>query len=83
MGNGLLTFVDKKTKLDDMFNNNEIIMYDNIKDLTEKIIYYKKNDNLRSKIASAGRQKYFKLFNELRTTAYIIDKSFGKETSLY
>ena len=83
MGNGLLTFVDKKTKLDDMFNKREIIMYDNIKDLTDKINFYKKNDNLRSKIASAGRKKYFKLFNELRTTSYIIDKSFGKETSLY
>jgi len=36
MGNGLLTFVDKKTELDDMFNNKEIVMYENINDLTEK-----------------------------------------------
>ena len=50
MGNGLLTFVDKKTKLDDMFNKNEIVMYDNINDLTNKI-NFTKNDHLRSKIA--------------------------------
>ncbi len=83
MGNGLLTFVDKKTKLDDMFNKNEIVMYDNINDLTNKINFYKKNDHLRSKIAAAGRKKYFKLFNELKTTKYIIDKSFGKDVALF
>ena len=83
MGNGLLTFVDKKTQLNDMFSKNEIIMYENIKDLTNKINFYKKNDHLRSKIAAAGRKKYFKLFNELRTTKYIVDKSLGKDTDLY
>ena len=83
MGNGLLTFVDKKTQLNDMFSKNEIIMYENIKDLTNKINFYKKNDHLRSKIAAAGRKKYFKLFNELRTTKYIVDLSLGKESYLY
>ncbi|MDA7758231.1 glycosyltransferase [Candidatus Pelagibacter sp.] len=83
MGNGLLTFVDKKTQLNDMFSKNEIIMYENIKDLTNKINFYKKNDHLRSKIAAAGRKKYFKLFNELKTTKYIVDKSLGKEVFLF
>jgi len=83
MGNGLLTFVDKKTQLNDMFGKNEIVIYENINDLTNKINFYKKNDHLRSKIGSAGRKKYFKLFNELKTTKYIIDKSLGKEVFLF
>ena len=83
MGNGLLTFVDKKTQLDDMFSKNEVIMYLNINDLTEKINFYKKNNHLRKKIASSGRKKYFKLFNELKIAKYILDKSLGKSTSLY
>ncbi len=83
MGNGLLTFVDKKTQLDDMFNKHEVIMYNNVNDLTDKINFYKKNDNLRKKIASAGRKKYFKLFNELNIAKYILDKSLGKKTNLY
>ena len=33
MGNGLLTFVDKKTELSHFFNKNEIICYENINDL--------------------------------------------------
>ena len=82
MGNGLLTFIHKKTQLNDFFNNNEIITYDSIEDLAEKITFYKKHDTLRKIIASNGRKKYFKLFNELRVTKYILDKSFGKDVHL-
>ena len=82
MGNGLLTFVDKKTKLNDFFNHNELVMYNSIEDLSDKINYYKKNDKSRSKIASAGKKKYFKLFNELKMTKYILDLSLGKDVKL-
>ena len=58
-------------------------MYSNVNDLTDKINFYKKKDILRKKIASAGRKKYFKLFDELKITKYIIDRSIGKNSSLY
>ena len=83
MGNGLLTFIDRKTQMNDFFTNNEIIFYDNITDLSEKIKFYKKNEKLRIKIARNGKKKYFELFNELKTTKYIIDKSLGNKTLLY
>ena len=83
MGNGLLTFIDKKTQMHDFFNKDEIIFYDNINDLSDKINFYKKNDKLRIKIAKNGKKKYFELFNELRTTKYIVDKSLGNKTNLY
>ena len=83
MGNGLLTFIDRKTQIDDFFNNNEIIFYDNIADLSDKIKFYKNNKKLRIKIARNGKKKYFKLFNELKTTKYIIDKSLGIKTTYY
>ncbi len=83
MGNGLLTFIDKKTQMNDFFNNNEIIFYNGINDLSEKIKFYKKNEKSRIKIAKNGKKKYFKLFNELKTTKYIIDKSLGNKTFLY
>ena len=83
MGNGLMTFVDKKTQLNDMFNQNEVVIYNNIGDLSDKIHFYKKNDNLRKKIGSAGRKKYFKLFNELKISNYIINKSLGNLAKLY
>ena len=82
MGNGLLTFVDKKTHMDDFFNKNEIF-YQNIHDLSDKIKFYIKNDKERKKIAKNGKKKYFKLFNELKTTKYLIDRSLGKDVKLY
>ena len=83
MGNGLLTFIDRKTQMNDFFNKNEIIFYDDINDLSNKIKFYKKNKTARVKIAKNGKKKYFNLFNELKTTKYIINKSLGYKTSLY
>ena len=83
MGNGLLTFIDRKTQMNDFFNNNEIIFYDNVIDLSEKIKFYKKNEKSRIKIAKNGKKKYFRLFNEQKTTKYIIDKSLGNKAYLY
>ena len=44
MGNGLLTFIDKKTEFDDIFKSNEIVLYENINDLRDKIQFYKTDD---------------------------------------
>ena len=63
VGNGLLTFIDKKVQMSDFFNNNEMIFYDGINDLSDKIKFYSINDKLRKKIAKNGKKKYFKLFD--------------------
>jgi len=81
MGNGLLVFIDKKVKMDDFFNENEIITYQSIEELSDKIRYYKDNENQRIKIAKNGKQKYFKLFNERVISKYIVDISTGKKSS--
>ena len=83
MGNGLLTFIDKKTCLNDFFNKKEIIFYNNLDDLADKILYYKKNDKIRKKIAYNGKKKYFKLFNETKISKYILDISTGINAKLY
>ena len=82
MGNGLLTFIDEKVKMSDFFNKNEIIFYNNINDLADKIRFYSKKDELRKKIASNGKKKYFKLFNEQRVSKYILDVSLGNNAKL-
>ena len=81
IGNGLLTFIDYKRKFNHFFNNNEIIFYHNIADLSEKINYYKSNDIERKKISHNGQKKYFKLFNETEIAKYIVNESIG--TSKY
>ena len=82
MGNGLMVFIDKKVKMDSFFNSSEIVSYNDVNDLAEKIKFYKKNDKSRIRIAKKGKEKYFKLFNEVKISKYIIDKSVGKKASL-
>ncbi len=83
MGNGLLTFIDTKVKMDHFFSNNEIVFYNSINDLSEKIKFYAKNDKLRVEIAKNGKKKYFQLFNEKRVAKYIIDISLGGNYNLF
>ena len=83
MGNGLLVFVDKKTKLNEFFFNKEIVIYKNISDLGKKIIRYSINDKLRRSIAKRGRNKYFKYFNSTVIAEYILNKSFGVRNKKY
>ena len=82
MGNGLMVFIDQKVEMNNFFNSNEIVSYNDINDLANKIKFYKRNDKIRAKIAKKGKEKYFKLFNETKISKFIIDKSLGKKCSL-
>ena len=75
-GNGLLTFLDEKTQLCDLFKKNEAVFYSNIDDLAEKILKYKKDNSKRRELARNGKVKYMKYFNSDIVSQYIIDKTF-------
>ena len=77
IGNGLLLLIDEKTQFSNFLNNNEIITYKNIYDLSEKIEKYSNDDKLRKKIAKKGRDKYFKFFNSTIVADFIIKKTFS------
>ena len=69
--------------MSDFFNNNEIIFYDNLIDLSDKIKFYSGNDKLRRKIAENGKKKYFKLFNETKISKFFVDISLGINGRLF
>ncbi len=83
MGNGLLTFIHKETKFSDFFENNEMIFYENLSDLSDKITKYSKDDKERRKIARNGYKKYHKHFNSSLVARYIIDRSLGISSKYY
>ena len=83
VGNGLLTFIDKKTKLNKFFKGNEIIFYNSINDLAKKIIKYSNNDKLRAKIAERGQKKYLKHFNSKLVAEFIITKSLNLKSKKF
>ena len=76
VGNGLLTFIDENTLLNDFFTNKEIIFYKNILDLSYKLNKYKKDKKEGKKIAKNGKKKYLKYFNSDIVSEYILSKSF-------
>ena len=66
-----------KKKFNHFFNKKEIIFYHNKNDLSDKLNFYKKNENERRLIAKNGQKKYFKLFNEIEVAKYIVNESLG------
>ena len=76
VGNGLLTFIDKRTLLNHFLNDNEVIFYETVDDLSDKLNYFKNHDDLRRNYAEKGKEKYFKYFNSTIISDYIIAKSF-------
>ena len=77
IGNGILTFVDIRTKLNKFFTSNEVIFYNSITDLSKKINFYYNNPKLRNQIAKNGKKKYLKYFNSTEVAGFIIDKTMN------
>jgi hypothetical protein len=73
--NGLPTLIDEKVQFSDFFTTNEMIFYRDIKDLIDKVNFYKKNERLRVKIGINGKKKYFKIFNNKIVGDYILSKA--------
>ena len=81
IGNGILTFVDIRTKLNKLFNHNEVIFYKNIEDLSKKINKYKNSQDLRNKIAINGMNKYHKHMNSEKVACFIINRTLNINSS--
>ena len=77
VGNGILTFVDVKTKLNKLFSNNEIVFYKNLRDLSLKLNRFKNANKLRNSIAKNGMKKYHKYMNSKIVSKYIINKTLN------
>jgi spore maturation protein CgeB len=83
IGNGLLVMIDEKTRIGNFFNKDEIVLYNNVSDLSEKITKFSNDKKLRKRIAKKGRAKYFKYFNSTIIAEYIINKTFGINKKKY
>ena len=77
VGNGILTFIDEKTKFHDFFSKNEMLFYRNEKDLSEQINNIKDDINRINKISANGKKRYFEIFNNLIISDSIIHKTLG------
>ena len=76
LGNGLLTFVDKKTCFNDFLTNEQIVFYNDIDDLSYKLNKYKKDTKKAKMIAKNGRDVYLKNFNSTIVSDFMLSKMF-------
>ena len=76
LGNGLLTFVDIKTKFDDFFSDDQIVFYNNLDDLSYKLNKYKQDYRERIRIAKNGKNYYMNKFNSTIVADFILSKTF-------
>ena len=81
VGNGLVCLIDEKTQYKDFFNDNEMVFYKNMSDLSEKIIKISSDDKLRRKIGLNGKEKYMKFFNSDLVSKFIINKTLNLKDS--
>ena len=72
IGNGLLVFINKNTKLDQLFTNKEVVFYKDKKDLIDKIRYYSNNNKIRIKLAKSAYNKYHKTMNNKIISNYML-----------
>ncbi len=77
IGNGIATFIDKKTQLNDLLTLDGAIFYNSIDDLSIKLNKLIKNNKLRNKIAKKSRLIYHRKFNSLKVAEFMLCKSFN------
>ncbi len=80
MGNGLLTFVNINTKINEFLTSNDLVFYSNINDLSYKLNKFKKDKKEAKRIARNGREKYLKYFNSTIVSDYMLSKVFEYES---
>ena len=76
IGNGIYTFIDKKTQFQKIFDETEVGFYKDLNDLGNKIEKLISNEKKINQYGKNGKNKYFKLFNNKLITKNIIDKTF-------
>ena len=76
MGNGLLTFVDKKTQLNNFLTKDQMVFYKDLNDLSYKLNKYKKDKKDAKRIARNGKSVYLKKLNSTIIGDFILSKVF-------
>lgn len=75
-GNGLLTFCPRVPGMETLFSENEIVYYDDFKDLLGKIRYYHSHDIERIDVARNGYRKAHASFNNERVCRFMVELLF-------
>lgn len=82
MGSGLLTFITRDHRLEELFTEDKEAVYFSTKEeLLEKIRYYIAHDKARCAIAKAGWEKAHSQYNERLIAKYMVEATLGDNFS--
>ena len=76
VGNGLLTFCPKVPGMERLFEADEMIYFDDLDDLLQKIVYYHTHDHECRAVAERGRQRAHSCYNNERVCRYMLELLF-------
>ncbi len=84
LGNGSCIFIDKNSRLEDLFSNDEVVYFDSndLNEFGKKIKYYVDNKNEAKRIAKKGWERGHKNYNEKIVTNYFLDIAFNNKPSI-
>jgi len=77
VANGIMTFIDKKTRFSDFFDQTEMGFYSDVDDLLKQMEKIYGNINKINSISKNGKRRYFSIFNNLIVSDFIVSKTFG------
>jgi hypothetical protein len=81
MGCGLLTFIDRRTRFDEIFAADELVTYAGDEEMIDKIGYFRKHDGERKAVAERGWRRAHEIFSETAVSQWILDATFGRAHS--
>src|SRR5215469_162685 len=81
MGNGVLAFVDKRSGFDSMFSPEELVTYDGIDHLIERLRFFSENDDQRRAVAERGWRRVHSSHSVTQVAAWIIEVTFHAPSS--
>jgi len=78
---GILVFSPNIPDMKKLFIDKEVVYFDDLEDLKEKIYYFNINDEQRITISKNGREKAHKSYNSTRVTKFMIEEIFNENYS--
>ena len=77
VANGIMTFIDKKTRYQDFFDEGEMGFYKDSTDLINQLEKINGHINKINKISKNGKKRYFSIFENSIIAEYVISKTFN------
>ncbi len=77
VGNGLLTFCPRVPGLESLFSESELVYFDTLDDLLEKIVYYHRHDQECRTKAKKAWQRVHRCYSSERVCRYMLELLFA------